>query len=194
MKIVLSTVLALFLIGCGQESKEESSKDSTQSAKTEAVKPVETTVAEEIKEKTSSMGETLVETKEKVEVAVEKAVENTKVATVEKVAEVKEVTKEVVQNVEAKVAEVKQEITQAVSSDGETIYKSCASCHGANAEKPALGKSQVIQGWSSEKTINALNGYKDGSYGGAMKGIMKGQVTKLSADDIKAVSEHISKL
>lgn len=69
----------------------------------------------------------------------------------------------------------------------------CAACHGANAEKPALGKSQVIKGWPADKTIAALNGYKDGSYGGAMKGLMKGQVAKLSDADIADLADQISK-
>lgn len=84
--------------------------------------------------------------------------------------------------------------TSLFASDGAKIYNSCAGCHGANAEKAALGKSAVIKGWDVEKTFAALKGYKDGSYGGAMKGVMKGQVTRLSDADIKAVAEHISSL
>ena len=38
-----------------------------------------------------------------------------------------------------------------------------------------------------------MKGYKDGSYGGPMKGVMKGQVTKLSDADIQALAEQISK-
>ncbi|XPV69973.1 MAG: c-type cytochrome [Halarcobacter sp.] len=80
------------------------------------------------------------------------------------------------------------------ASDGANIYKACATCHGANAEKHALGKSQVIQGWDVAKVEKALHGYKDGSYGGPMKGVMKGQVARLSDADIKAVAEHIASL
>jgi cytochrome c553 len=72
-------------------------------------------------------------------------------------------------------------------------YAPCASCHGAKGEKPALGKSQVIQGWSVEKTVASLKGYQDGTYGGAMKGLMKGQVAKLSDADIQDLAEQISK-
>ena len=77
---------------------------------------------------------------------------------------------------------------------GADIYKACIACHGQNAEKAALGKSKIIKGWSTSKTINALNGYNNDSYGGAMKGLMKGQASILSKDDIKAVAEYISKL
>ena len=73
-------------------------------------------------------------------------------------------------------------------------FAPCAGCHGANGEKAALGKSQVIKGWPVEKTVAALKGYKDGSYGGAMKGVMKGQVARLSDADIEDLAAQISKL
>ena len=76
---------------------------------------------------------------------------------------------------------------------GEKQYQTCAACHGATAEKAALGKSHVIKGWPAEKIEAALKGYKDGSYGGAMKGVMKGQVARLSDADIKDLAAQISK-
>jgi len=69
----------------------------------------------------------------------------------------------------------------------------CASCHGANAEKAALGKSQIIKGWEASKIEAALLGYKNDTYGGAMKGVMKGQVARLSDADIKDLALQISK-
>lgn len=81
-----------------------------------------------------------------------------------------------------------------LANDGASLYKKCAACHGAKAEKKALNKSQIIQGWDKEKLANALKGYKDGSYGGAMKGLMKGQVATYSDEDIKKVSEYIATL
>ena len=79
-------------------------------------------------------------------------------------------------------------------ADGAALFKKCAGCHGAKAEKKALNKSQVIQGWDAAKTQAALKGYKDGSYGGAMKGLMKGQVASYDDAKIKAVSEYIAGL
>lgn len=76
----------------------------------------------------------------------------------------------------------------------EALYKSCAGCHGINGEKKALGKSEVISGWSKEKVELALKGYKDGSYGKAMKGVMKGQVVRLSDADIDSLGAYISGL
>lgn len=77
--------------------------------------------------------------------------------------------------------------------DGASIYTTCGSCHGADASKAALGKSQIIKGWSAKKIADALHGYKDGTYGAATKAIMVGQVSKLSDQDIEAVSQHIAK-
>jgi cytochrome c-type protein NapB len=67
----------------------------------------------------------------------------------------------------------------------------CAGCHGANFEKAALGKSKIVKDMSQADIETALNGYKDGSYGGAMKGIMVGQVAKLSKEDITEIAKSI---
>lgn len=79
-------------------------------------------------------------------------------------------------------------------ADGGSLYKKCAGCHGSAGEKVALGKSKVIAQMSETDLNTAMNGYKDGTYGGAMKGLMKGQVAKLSADDISSLSTYITTL
>lgn len=76
----------------------------------------------------------------------------------------------------------------------EALFKSCASCHGLKGEKEALGKSQVIAGWDKNRVIKALNGYKDGSYGGVMKGIMKPHVETKTPEQIEVLADYISKL
>lgn len=85
-------------------------------------------------------------------------------------------------------------LTSLMANDGAALYKACVSCHGQNGEKAALGKSQIIKGWNKEKIASALKGYKDGSYGGAMKGVMKGQVARLDDKKIDAVSTYIATL
>ena len=67
----------------------------------------------------------------------------------------------------------------------------CAGCHGANFEKKAMGKSKVVKDMSKADIIAALKGYKAGTYGGAMKGIMAGQVKSLSDADITAIADSI---
>ena len=81
-----------------------------------------------------------------------------------------------------------------MAADGAAAYKKCAACHGAKAEKKALNKSQIIQGWDAAKIEAALKGYKAGTYGGAMKGLMKGQVASYDDAKIKAVAEYIAGL
>ena len=81
-----------------------------------------------------------------------------------------------------------------VTPDGETLYKVCASCHGQKAEKEALGKSQIIAGWDKERIITAMNGYKNGTYGGIMKNIMKPQVETKTDEEIEILATYISNI
>jgi len=69
----------------------------------------------------------------------------------------------------------------------------CAGCHGADFGKKALGKSKIVKDMTKADIEKALKGYKDGTYGGPMKGIMKGQVAKLSDADIKEIAEKFGK-
>lgn len=84
--------------------------------------------------------------------------------------------------------------SMAMASDGAALYKKCVACHGANGEKPALGKSLVINKMTKDDLVSALNGYKDGSYGKSMKALMKGQVAKLESSDIDALAEYIASM
>ena len=160
MKIALSVVVALFLVGCGEDTKVQS----------KTVQP------KTVQEKT-------VQAKK---VVVEKTVEHKKVK--EAVVEVAKPAQEVIDEKLSQVVEAKQ------SLDPAKVFKVCSSCHGANGEKSALGKSKVIKGWSAQKVTDALNGYKDGTYGGAMKGLMKSQVKMLNSEKIEVLSKYISTL
>jgi cytochrome c-type protein NapB len=62
----------------------------------------------------------------------------------------------------------------------------CKGCHGANFEKKALGKSLVVSEMSKAEVTAALQGYKAGTYGKAMKGLMKGQVAKYTNEELAA--------
>ena len=79
------------------------------------------------------------------------------------------------------------------AEDGAALYKKCAACHGAAGEKAAVGKSKIIKDMSAAQITAALKGYKDGSYGGASKAMMKGQVASLNDAQIAAISAHIAK-
>ena len=72
-------------------------------------------------------------------------------------------------------------------------FAKCAGCHGQAGEKKALGKSKIIKDMTHAEIEAALHGYKDGTYGGPMKGLMKGQVKSLSDADITAIATKIGK-
>jgi cytochrome c-type protein NapB len=69
----------------------------------------------------------------------------------------------------------------------------CKGCHGQNWEKAALGKSKIVADMTKADIAAALKGYKAGTYGGPMKGLMKGQVAKYSDADLDAFSQTIGK-
>jgi len=95
--------------------------------------------------------------------------------------------------VESKIDEkIVEEVKKIV--DAEAMFKVCASCHGPKGEKEALGKSQAITGWDKDRTIRALNGYKNETYGGIMKGIMKQYIQTKTKEEIEALADFISKL
>lgn len=72
-------------------------------------------------------------------------------------------------------------------------YKKCVACHGANGEKVALGKSKIMKDMTKADIEASLLGYQNGTYGGAMKGLMTAQVKGLSAADIKDIANRIGK-
>lgn len=219
-KIILSSIVAIALLtGCGEEKKVAETK-AVEEVKQEIVKTEpkvveevvkveektpETKLVDQVKESASNVAQKVVQETKKVAEVVPQAVKSVseKVTT-----KTEEVTKGVVaaasetkEKIEATVTTVVASAKEAtVSADadlvqkGKGLFTKCISCHGANAEKAALGKSQIIKGWESSKTIESLNGYKDGSYGGAMKAIMKGQVATLSDEDIKAIAAYVNTL
>ena len=69
----------------------------------------------------------------------------------------------------------------------------CFACHGKNFEKHAMGKSKVVADMTHAEIAASLKGYKAGTYGGPMKGIMKGQVGRYSDADLEAFSKTIGK-
>lgn len=111
--------------------------------------------------------------------------------TVASVNETIDTTEKIVEDtVEKTVESVEKEIPSTAS----LYLSSCSSCHGKSAEKPALNASAIIATWSSKKIQDALQGYKSGTYGGKMKGIMQGQIKPLSDSQIEALGDYISKL
>ncbi len=71
--------------------------------------------------------------------------------------------------------------------------KACVACHGADWSKKAMGKSKNVAEMSHADIATALKGYKHGTYGGPMKGVMKGQVARYSDADLEAFAQTIGK-
>ncbi len=63
--------------------------------------------------------------------------------------------------------------------------KSCKACHGADWEKAALGSSKIVADMTKDEISEALLGYKYGTYGGRMKGVMHTNVKMYSDEDLK---------
>lgn len=191
MKIALSIIVALFMLGCSGEEKETTSNEvETVSVKTEVVE-AEKSIVEGASALTVSVEETTAEVVAEVQekaIEIATSVENT---TEETITEVKEEVLAITTSVEETIVEATK--VAETTPDATVLYNRCASCHGTNGEKQALGKSAVIQGWSKEKILDALNGYEDGTYGAALKGMMKSQAENLNAAEKEAISEHISK-
>ena len=187
------------------------------------VKDSVVTLEEKAKEVSNSVVETTTQVIEKAAEEIKEnskdVIESTKEIVEQKVEEVKDSTEEIKNNLKEEVLSatqtvsekaeeatiaVNEKITEVTSEEsteivvegpnGEALYKTCASCHGQKAEKEALGKSQIIAGWDKEKIINAMNGYKNGSYGGVMKNIMKPQVENKTDAEIEALATFISNL
>ncbi|WP_430733193.1 hypothetical protein [Candidatus Sulfurimonas baltica] len=59
--------------------------------------------------------------------------------------------------------------------------------------KAALNKSKNVAEMTHAEIADALKGYKAGTYGGPMKGLMKGQVAKYSDADLDAFSLTVGK-
>ena len=81
------------------------------------------------------------------------------------------------------------------AEDGAALFKArCQSCNGADGEKLPSGSSAAIKGQSSADVLKALEGYKDGSFGGARKQAMTNVVKRLSDEQIKSVSDFVGAL
>ena len=77
----------------------------------------------------------------------------------------------------------------------EPLYAKCAGCHGANGEKVALGKSDIIGGEAAINTSYQLKEYRAGrldQYG--MGSLMRGQVAQLSDEEITILGIYIQNL
>ena len=71
--------------------------------------------------------------------------------------------------------------------------KKCATCHGPNFEKHAMGKSKIVKDLTHAEIATALKGYKAGTFSEPTKRIMKGQVGRYSDAELEAFAQTIGK-
>lgn len=183
-KLAISILTAsIIFTGCGDK---EEAKTTVKAETTKVAEPTQTQIAvDKSKEAMSAISEVV---KSKVEEVKEVIATQTPVVTkaiVENTAKVKAIVEEKI--------EVAKKVIDENFKSADTLYRPCAGCHGAKSEKKALGKSAVVKGWSEDKIYESLAGYKAGTYGGTMKGIMKGQVAKLSDGELKSLSAYMAK-
>ncbi|MDD3770051.1 MAG: c-type cytochrome [Sulfuricurvum sp.] len=182
MKYLAAIACSLLLIGCG---------DSAQTENASAV-PGETNVTTEAnvsETNQSSVGQTAAEVASPVAVPAPASKPQPEPKAAEPVAKAPAPAKT------AAPAPAPAKAPTSVAVDGGALFgQKCATCHGTKAEKPALGKSQVIAGWSAQQVKEALKGYQAGTYGKEMKALMQGQVKGLDDAQIDALGKHISSL
>lgn len=83
----------------------------------------------------------------------------------------------------------------AFAADAPAAFTACKACHGVKADTNinTQNKERIPANLTKAEVEKALHGYKDGTYGGNLKALMKAQTAKLTDDDIKALAEYIGK-
>ncbi len=195
-KVAISLAVAalVMMTGCNEKKSEEASKGTTptqksveQSAPVTAPSAAASKTAEEPAVSTEAKMEAVTKVEEKAQKAAETVIQKSEAIT-------QSVKEETTKAKEALSAATEAPKTATASVDAAQLFVKCAGCHGSKGEKHALGQSNIIAGQAKADLIKKIEGYKDGTYGGAMKGVMKGQVGSLTPEQIDALAGYISTL
>jgi len=84
-----------------------------------------------------------------------------------------------------------------MAASGESIYQAkCASCHGKNAEKKALGHSNVIKGMPVDQFVTLTNAFATGEQKAMpiAKVVKKQFIDTYSEAEIKEVAKYVNGL
>lgn len=196
--LISSAVLIALLTGCTEEKVTEEKKVEEPKKEVVVNKTPEEKLVDQVKESTTQVASTIAQESKKVadlsgdavKSVTEKVVKTTKEVTTKVVDTASETKNKIEESIDT-IVKTKNSSKDLVDQ-GKALYMKCAGCHGQNAENAALGKSKVIKGWTKDEIVSALVGYKEGNYGGVMKGVMKSQVSSMSKEDIDAVASYIS--
>ena len=82
--------------------------------------------------------------------------------------------------------------TSLMAADGSALVRKCAGCHGINFGKHALGRSDIVKGWSARRIESALIGYKTTTETDEL--VMKAQVSRFTNAQIKSIAKYISSI
>jgi cytochrome c553 len=192
LSIAVATVISI--TGCGNNNKDQANgqQQSTMTKVVEKTKEVANKATEKAKEATEKAKEVATKATEKAKEVATKATEKAKEVATKATEKAKEVANKATGN---ETKDAKKDSKASADAKGKALYAKCAGCHGANGKTKALGKSNPIAGWDAAKVEEALKGYKAGSRNvHGMGTMMKGQVSSLSDEDIKALAKYISGL
>lgn len=84
-----------------------------------------------------------------------------------------------------------------MAASGESIYQTkCASCHGKNAEKKALGHSNIIKGMPVDQFVTLTKAFATGEKEAMpiAKIVKKQFIDTYSAEEIQSVAEYVHNL
>jgi cytochrome c553 len=82
--------------------------------------------------------------------------------------------------------------TSLMAASGVSLARNCVGCHGVNFEKAALGRSDIVKGWSAERIESALISFKTTTESDEI--VMKNQVSNFSNEQIKSIAKYISNI
>jgi cytochrome c553 len=84
-----------------------------------------------------------------------------------------------------------------MAASGESIYQTkCASCHGKNAEKKALGHSNIIKGMPADKFVTLTKAFATGEKKAIpiAKIVKKQFIDGYSDEEIRSVAQYVHDL
>jgi cytochrome c553 len=189
-KSLLPLLVASLFLGCSSEQQSEQTTPATTPATTE--KKSVTQSLESIKEEAANIME---QSSQQIQDSTQKAINGAKKELEKASEQASQMMQSASQDIKNEVAKATTTVQKTITPSGATLYAAkCASCHGADGGRSAMNASKIIKGWDKTQIISALDGYKAGTYGGAMKGVMSGQASALTPEEIDALATYISKL
>ncbi|MDR0666414.1 MAG: c-type cytochrome [Campylobacteraceae bacterium] len=208
MRLIIIAAAVLALSGCGEKNIAEEINKTSQNVINSIEKKASEAgeISQKAEEAMNSIAQTTLEAKQTVEKTLQEAADTSR--------DILQKANETLSNISAKADKITNESANTIEAvkqkaddaakvitapltnadKGKKLFMTCMPCHGAKAEKSAVNKSQIINKWSKEQILNALKGYKDGTYGGAFKAQMIPTAKRLSDADMEELSAYIVNL